>query len=116
MLALQNQLYYAEQEAAQVVARCIAENPPKPLLAVISPQAVVGATSGGKRWQFGEEGGGAPCPSEFLLRREKRAGDLNGPSRVHPTAVPPTSTNQSSEEYPEEYSDGDSDVLGSRLA
>jgi hypothetical protein len=85
-LALQNQLYLVEQEAADLIARQIAEDPPKALLAVISPQSV-GGWGGGKRRQFGEEGGGAPCPSDFLLQREKRDQDVGGPSRVHPSAA-----------------------------
>jgi len=32
----------------------------------------VGAWQGGRRRGFGEEGGGAPCPEEFLLREEER--------------------------------------------
>jgi hypothetical protein len=54
-------------------------------MAVISPQNV-GGWHGARRREFGEEGGGAPCPPEFLLKREKRP-DTDGPSRVHPTAV-----------------------------
>ena len=69
---LQNQLYIAEQEAATLVAREIAQNPPNPLMAVITPQNV-GGWSGSKRRGPNEEGGGAPCPSEFLLNREKRS-------------------------------------------
>jgi hypothetical protein len=84
ILALQNQLYLAEQEAADFVAQIIAEDPPTALMAVISPQNV-GGWSGEKRRQPNEEGGGAPCPADFLLKREKRAGDANGPSRVHPS-------------------------------
>jgi hypothetical protein len=33
---------------------------------------VVGAWQGGRRREFGEEGGGAPCPQEFLLREDER--------------------------------------------
>ena len=69
---LQNQLYIAEQEAATLVAKEIAQNPPNPLMAVITPQNV-GGWSGSKRRGPNEEGGGAPCPSEFLLNREKRS-------------------------------------------
>ena len=32
----------------------------------------VGAWHGARRRGFGEEGGGAPCPGEFLLREEER--------------------------------------------
>ncbi|KAL3796181.1 hypothetical protein ACHAW5_005864, partial [Stephanodiscus triporus] len=33
---------------------------------------VVGAWRGGRRREIGDEGGGAPCPGEFLLREEER--------------------------------------------
>jgi tRNA G18 (ribose-2'-O)-methylase SpoU len=84
VLTLQNQLFLAEQQAAHLVAQQIAENPPKALMAVISPKNV-GGFSGGKRRAPGEEGGGAPCPSEFLLQRERRTTDPKGPSREHPS-------------------------------
>ena len=80
-MALQNQLYLAEQEAAHAVARHIAESPPKALMAIISPENVGGFTGRKRR----PEGGGAPCPSEFLLNREKRTTDPHGPTRQHPS-------------------------------
>jgi len=83
ILTLQNQLYMAEQEAANIVAQHIAADPPKALMAVISPQKV-GGWSGRKRRGPKEEGGGAPCPSEFLLKREKRTTNPDGPTRNHP--------------------------------
>ena len=67
-LVLQNQLHVVEQEAAQLVAQMVSENPPKALMAIISPQRL-GAWSGDKPQK---PGGGAPCPSEFLLRKEAR--------------------------------------------
>ena len=84
-LALNNRLHLVQQEAANLVAQHIAEDPPKALMAVVTPQAV-GGWSGRKRREFGAEGGGAPCPPEFLLHRENRSGDKNGPSRHHPNA------------------------------
>jgi hypothetical protein len=33
---------------------------------------IVGAWRGGRRREYGEEGGGAPCPGEFMLREEER--------------------------------------------
>lgn len=81
ILVLQNHLYLAEQAAANAVAQRIAMDPPKALMAVISPQNV-GGWSGAKRQA--PEGGGAPCPSDFLLRREKRTTDPHGPTREHP--------------------------------
>ena len=83
ILALQNQLYMVEQEAAIMVAERIAADPPKALMAVIQPQKV-GGWSGRKRRGPKEEGGGAPCPSEFLLKREKRTTNPDGPTRNHP--------------------------------
>lgn len=64
---LRNQLFAVEQEAAELVARHAMENPPASLLAAIVPAAakenIVGAWSGSKPYK---EGGGAPCPCEFL--------------------------------------------------
>ena len=37
----------------------------------------VGAWHGARRRGFGEEGGGAPCPGEFLLREEERQGAVS---------------------------------------
>jgi hypothetical protein len=67
-LVLQNQLYVVEQEAAQLVAQMVSDNPPKALMAIISPQGL-GAWSGDKPQK---PGGGAPCPLDFLLRKEER--------------------------------------------
>ena len=60
-------------------------------MAVISPENVGGFT-GRKRRGPKDEGGGAPCPSEFLLNREKQTTNPNGPTRHHPS--------QQSEEQP----------------
>jgi hypothetical protein len=87
VLALQNQLYWAEQQAAHLVAQQIANAPPKALMAVISPKNV-GGFSGARRRGPDEEGGGAPCPSDFLLHREKRTTNPNGPTRQHPMSQP----------------------------
>lgn len=103
ILVLQNHLYLAEQEAANAVAQRIAMDPPKALMAVISPQNV-GGWSGGKRRAPNEEGGGAPCPSDFLLRREKRTTDPQGPTREHPN----NATNTTEEEVG--ASDGTNDT------
>lgn len=90
IVALQTALHLAEQRAADAVAEAIARNPPAALMAVIRPQRVVAGWNGSKRRAFGAEGGGAPCPSEFLLHRQQRAASAsaaseNGPSRVHPS-------------------------------
>lgn len=73
---LQNQLHVVEQEAAQLVTQMVSENPPKALMAVISPQRL-GAWSGDKPQK---PGGGAPCPSEFLLRKEARTDERGRPN------------------------------------
>lgn len=87
LIVLQNALYYTEQQAAERMALEIAKNPPAPLMAIIQPQHVAG-WKGNKRRQPNEEGGGAPCPSEFLLKRKNRPNShkvANGAaSRVHP--------------------------------
>ena len=83
-IVLQTQLHLLEQEASRLIAEQIAEDPPRALMAVIQPQSVGGWNR--KRREFGAEGGGAPCPSDFLLRREKRVADPSGPSRHHPSA------------------------------
>ena len=86
-LILQMQLHNVEQIASRVIAHMVADDPPKALMAVIQPNAEVSGWSGPKRREFGAEGGGAPCPSEFLLKRENRASNPSGPSRHHPNAV-----------------------------
>jgi hypothetical protein len=70
VLALKHELHRTEADAAQLVAQQIASNPPDALMAVITPKNVGGFRD--RRRGFGEEGGGAPCPSEFLLHRTKR--------------------------------------------
>ena len=87
IVALQTALHLAEQQAADAIAEIIALKPPAALMAVIRPQQVAG-WNGTKRRAFGAEGGGAPCPSEFLLNRQQRANQSaaeSGPSRVHPS-------------------------------
>lgn len=127
LLSLQNQLANLEQLASLAISQEIQRNPPKALMAVIGPVAMlngkdgggggkgddatnndeggvqndtnddvdakktktttatgvlekvdvgraVGAWQGPRRRGRGEEGGGAPCPQEFLLREEVRPG------------------------------------------
>jgi hypothetical protein len=82
VLALCTALHLTETVAAAAIAEQIAANPPAALMAVIRPQAVSG-WSGSKR---NPAGGGAPCPSEFLLHREKRqSASADGPAKVHPS-------------------------------
>lgn len=80
LVSLQTALHLAQDEAALAVAQHVAQDPPASLMAIIQPQAV-GGWSGVKRKQ--PQGGGAPCPSDFLLNRQQRA-NANGPNRVHP--------------------------------
>ncbi|GKY98435.1 hypothetical protein MPSEU_000801000 [Mayamaea pseudoterrestris] len=82
IVALQTALHSAQLQAADMIAEHIAAHPPAALMAVIRPAGEVAGWAGDKRRQANEEGGGAPCPSEFLLHREKRQG--HGVSRQHP--------------------------------
>jgi hypothetical protein len=91
LISLQNRLANVEQLATLTIAREIQRNPPKALMAVIGPLALdcnaenvqsgvermdvgmaVGAWQGPRRRGFGEEGGGAPCPEEFLRKENER--------------------------------------------
>jgi G3E family GTPase len=110
LMMLQNQLLNVEQLATIAISEEIQRNPPNALMAVIGPSAMmsttssanddgttndkvddevvklvdkaVGAWQGGRRREFGEEGGGAPCPQEFLLREEERS-DAILPAVLH---------------------------------
>lgn len=75
VLALRHELHRTEEGAAHLVARHIAQNPPDALMAVITPKDVGGFRD--KRRGPDEEGGGAPCPSDFLLHRTKRTTTKN---------------------------------------
>lgn len=90
ILALRHDLHRTETDAAQLVARHIAENPPNALMAVITPRDVGGFRD--RRRGPGEEGGGAPCPSEFLLHRAKRSTTQN-----HQTTTNNNNNNNDSE-------------------
>ncbi|KAL7486956.1 hypothetical protein ACHAW6_012549 [Cyclotella cf. meneghiniana] len=98
LISLRNRLANVEQLATLAIAREIQLNPPKALMAVIGPLAInsnassnaiededmvssvkqidvgmaVGAWQGPRRRGFGEEGGGAPCPQEFLMKENER--------------------------------------------
>ncbi|KAL3796175.1 hypothetical protein ACHAWO_008111 [Cyclotella atomus] len=84
LIALQNRLANVEQLATLAIAQEIQRNPPKALMAVIGPVVnnekenevdvgmAMGAWQGPRRRGFGEEGGGAPCPEEFLLKENER--------------------------------------------
>lgn len=101
LVLLQNALYFTEQQAADKIAIEIAKNPPAPLMAIIRPQHVAG-WQGNKRRQPGEEGGGAPCPSEFLLKQDNRPNRHNAGSgsvsRVHPNQKLDGENNATAEE------------------
>jgi len=109
VLVLQTQLHLVEQEANRIMALEIADNPPKALMAIIQPSSsrnhdsnhnsnhnsttpVAGCWQGPKR---NLPSGGAPCPSEFILKRDKRSSSSNnnnnndaaGPSRHHPSTT-----------------------------
>eukprot|EP00588_Corethron_pennatum_P009707 CAMPEP_0194272742 /NCGR_PEP_ID=MMETSP0169-20130528/6218_1 /TAXON_ID=218684 /ORGANISM="Corethron pennatum, Strain L29A3" /LENGTH=330 /DNA_ID=CAMNT_0039015477 /DNA_START=166 /DNA_END=1155 /DNA_ORIENTATION=- len=60
-----------ERRASELVLESAAIDPPKALLAVIGPNKV-GGWVGPRRRGFGEEGGGAPCPSEFVRKSDER--------------------------------------------
>lgn len=62
-----------ERKASELVMEHSSKNPPKALLAVIG-SGRVGGWLGPRRRSPGEEGGGAPCPEDFLCRREERNG------------------------------------------
>lgn len=89
----QAQLGLLEDYASNYVAATIAADPPKALMAIIAPNAVGGWT--GDKLRDPEDGGGAPCPKEFLLRRGERGstkrtspdGDTDHVSRDHPSKV-----------------------------
>jgi len=63
------------QESTNLLLQEIHNNPPRSLMAVIAPNVVGGWTGDSKRNDgIGKnDGGGAPCPSEFLLRAQDRA-------------------------------------------
>ena len=104
VLALRHELHRTEADAAQLVAKQIAQNPPEALMAVITPKNVGGFRD--RRRAPGEEGGGAPCPSEFLLHRAKRNNQAKestedsgqDASRHHPNQQPkpPEESNEAS--------------------
>ena len=125
LISLQNRLANVEQLATLAISQEIQKNPPKALMAVIGPTAMmsndidtdegdkvgvqdeevreeetqhgkqkkggenvkvvdkaVGAWHGARRRGFGEEGGGAPCPGEFLLREEERKAAMTSSSSL----------------------------------
>ena len=75
-----NELTVVEQMSIQIIHSTIAADPPKALVAVISPDdtrggVMVGGWSGDRnafRSQEFKESGGAPCPKDFLVPNCKR--------------------------------------------
>lgn len=74
------ELSFVQEEAQSLMASVVAENPPKALMAVITPDpsrngTLVGGWDGDKD-AFRSEGfktsGGAPCPKEFTLKQKER--------------------------------------------
>ena len=80
----QARLSLLEEYATQIVAHTVASNPPKALMAIIAPNAVGGWT--GQKDRNFEDGGGAPCPREFLMKREERQKHEGSKGREHPCA------------------------------
>mmetsp|Transcript_658 Transcript_658/g.1047 ORF Transcript_658/g.1047 Transcript_658/m.1047 type:complete len:87 (+) Transcript_658:426-686(+) len=74
-----------EKEAQSIITSTIAANPPKSLMAIITPDenkstngsngTIVGGWAGYKdafRSEGFRESGGAPCPKEFVLKTDER--------------------------------------------
>lgn len=74
---LQHQLLRLENEATTLLLRHISHDAPKSLMAVISPQAVGGWIGGPRPCT----GCGAPCPKEFLLKKNERRSESD---KSHP--------------------------------
>jgi Serine hydrolase (FSH1) len=71
IVSLQTALIQVELEATDVITKHIMSNPPAALMAVIRPQAVAGWDGNLKpRRPIGS--GGAPCPIEFLHRKQAK--------------------------------------------
>jgi hypothetical protein len=67
ILRLQRQLHNTEERAAQLLINTLATNPPKVLMAIISPNTVGGWL--GRKERSSEDGGGAPCPTKSISKR-----------------------------------------------
>jgi hypothetical protein len=84
----QRKLAALELSASQMIAMAASENPPKALMAVIDRNAV-GGWSGAKQRGPKDEGGGAPCPPDFVRAKEKRNQEQKkkqrGPDRQKPS-------------------------------
>jgi Serine hydrolase (FSH1) len=71
IVALQTALHTLELEASNVIAEHVLNNPPAALMALIRPQQVAGLSNDQQpRRPSGTTG--APCPVEFLQRKEER--------------------------------------------
>ena len=82
ILTMQKRLKGLELQATNMIAHESGLNPPRALMAVID-RNLVGGWSGGRR---NEPGGGAPCPSEFVLKEQQRKSQTKraGPDRRKP--------------------------------
>lgn len=67
ILRLQRQLHNTEERATQLLINTLASNPPRVLMAIISPNTVGGWL--GTKEPSSEDGGGAPCPSGSINKR-----------------------------------------------
>jgi hypothetical protein len=66
ILRLQRQLHNTEQRAAHLLINTLATNPPRVLMAIISPHTVGGWL--GSKERSSEDGGGAPCPTKSISK------------------------------------------------
>ena len=105
VLALRHELHRTEIEAAQLVAQHIAENPPDALMAVITPKDMGGFRD--RRRGPDEDGGGAPCPSEFLLHRAKRTTTVKGTDETKTTTTDENSSSKTSSNTNDSEKKGD---------
>ncbi len=70
ILLLQRQLHNTEERATQLLINTLASNPPRALMAIISPNTVGGWL--GTKEPSSEDGGGAPCPLESISKRTSK--------------------------------------------
>lgn len=72
ILATQRKLRRLEEYATNLVTSTAAMNAPRALMAVISPTAVGGWMGPKDRSDPTMDGGGAPCPLEFIRKKSER--------------------------------------------
>eukprot|EP00586_Coscinodiscus_wailesii_P021916 CAMPEP_0172496900 /NCGR_PEP_ID=MMETSP1066-20121228/94676_1 /TAXON_ID=671091 /ORGANISM="Coscinodiscus wailesii, Strain CCMP2513" /LENGTH=390 /DNA_ID=CAMNT_0013269443 /DNA_START=24 /DNA_END=1196 /DNA_ORIENTATION=+ len=84
ILETQQKLHSKTLAATDLICETVAMNPPKALMAIIAPNALGGWS--GPKIRDPTDGGGAPCPREFVMReheREKEWG-IRDVGREHP--------------------------------